>query len=370
MHTCMHVHAYVYAYVRMYVRVFVQINHLPQNYRDAADLQLLDASLFQSILEHLQEANTFLFLVGDHGICHGAYARHSMGGEDAANPAAFLLVPIHSGALTMHELQALVRNQNRLVTPYDMYATIRAMLKRRTSSCENGNRRPYVFVVTLNKHEVAANRTCESAEIPAPFCPHWNRLKSLNTTPCRVEPSSTASFHELALNRSIELMNAKIDRLHAHQPGRPNCQRFRPRDFVVDFMNCDATHKATEPSSDFEYNIELHFTSQNEAHQDPQGEDLSYRAVMRTHELQQLSDLSTVRLDHNFKVRRTSLNSADCPAVLFHSTVSQPGNDTDAEDRLELKDICSCFGLSNFLPGRTHHSCEGACGFVRSRIGC
>ena len=59
---------------------------------------------------------------------HGQYARHVLGGEDAANPAAFLLAPVHSGALATLELRNLVVNQNRLVTPYDMHATILAML--------------------------------------------------------------------------------------------------------------------------------------------------------------------------------------------------------------------------------------------------
>ena len=145
-------------------------------------------------------------------------------------------------------------------------------------------------------------------------------------------------------------MNDKIKRLHTHQPEVLNCQSFRPCDFTVDFINCDVTQEALEvvPFADHGhsynassaastvYNIELLFSSRDLAHRNPVGEALSYRVVMRTPALQQLSDISA------FRVHRTSENAADCSPLLLHSTENEIL--TDAEDRLELKDICSCFG--------------------------
>ena len=80
---------------------------LPKNYDNAADLRLLDTSLLNAISERVREARTFLFVLSDHGIRHGQYARHPWGTEDAANPVALLLVPTE--ALTTLELRNLVR---------------------------------------------------------------------------------------------------------------------------------------------------------------------------------------------------------------------------------------------------------------------
>ena len=90
------------------------------------------------------------------------------------------------------------------------------------------------------------------------------------------------------------------------------------------------------------HTIELHFSSRNAAQQDPTGTALSFRAVMRARELQRLSQVT------DFRVHRTSANTADCWPVLRHDE----GNPefAHAEVRLELKDICSCFGLANFPP--------------------
>merc|ERR1712224_189385 len=158
---------------------------------------------------------------------------------------------------------------------------------------------PSVRFDSMTQTVLAPNRTCKQAHIPPEFCPRWSRTTA---TPCGIEPSRAVFLRELALNRSIELMNSIVEQRHVRQQGKPNCQRFRPHDFRVDFASCDVAYEATD-SSAAEYSIDLHFSSQDPAHKDPAGEALSYSAVMRTRDLK-LSKVSA------FRVHRTSANEA------------------------------------------------------------
>ena len=116
-------------------------------------------------LENAISDQALTFVLGDHGLHYGTYSQSAYGRVEHLNPALFLLAPLVH--LTEDQLHNLYTNQNRLVTHYDLYSTIRSLLPpahRRVAASEG-------LGVSILDSEVPKHRTCEAAGVDVEFCP-------------------------------------------------------------------------------------------------------------------------------------------------------------------------------------------------------
>ena len=135
----------------------------------------LDADLATHLLRlrELHGERTAILLVSDHGIHYGKYYDGARAGQmEHSLPLFYALVP--RAVLAQHPdvERALCINQQRLVSPFDVHATLRALLSHphRPSlpdwSGFSSAMRPRSLL-----SEVPAERTCDEAGVPGDACP-------------------------------------------------------------------------------------------------------------------------------------------------------------------------------------------------------
>ena len=97
-------------------------NHEPSQ----SGMHQMDGRL-QHFLQSMERSNTFVALLGDHGLNYATYAQTQHGRFEANNPALFLLVP--QPLLSAAEAWHLYENQRQVVTPLDLHATFLELLR-------------------------------------------------------------------------------------------------------------------------------------------------------------------------------------------------------------------------------------------------
>lgn len=97
-------------------------NHEPSQ----SGMHQMDVRL-QHFLQSMESSNSFVALLGDHGLNYATYAQTQHGRFEANNPALFLLVPqpLLSAGAAWH----LFENQRQVVTPLDLHATLFELLR-------------------------------------------------------------------------------------------------------------------------------------------------------------------------------------------------------------------------------------------------
>ena len=125
----------------------------------------LDAPLRNFLLqiEARLRTDTALFLLADHGT-HGIWYNHFAVGQ-AEHRAPYLTLLLPAGFATRFPAAhaALVRNQHRRVTPYDLHATLRHLADWPTMPA------PALEATSLFV-DLPDDRGCEAARVPAEWC--------------------------------------------------------------------------------------------------------------------------------------------------------------------------------------------------------
>ena len=128
-------------------------------------LGALDAPLraFLLSMEALLRRDTALFLLADHGT-HGIWYNHfAVGQAEHRAPALMLLLPAGFAQAHPAAHAALVRNQHRRVTAFDLHATLRHLAHWPAMP------QPAVEASSLFV-DLPDGRSCEEARIPAEWC--------------------------------------------------------------------------------------------------------------------------------------------------------------------------------------------------------
>ena len=124
-------------------------------------------------LRALYGENTAIFLVSDHGIHYGKYYDNTKAGPaEHALPLFYALFP--QRILAQHPAieRALCANQRRLVSPFDLHATLLGILSHPMPptlpdwSSVTAGVRPRSLL-----KEVPVTRTCDEAGVPPEACP-------------------------------------------------------------------------------------------------------------------------------------------------------------------------------------------------------
>uniref|UniRef100_A0A914PM47 Uncharacterized protein n=1 Tax=Panagrolaimus davidi TaxID=227884 RepID=A0A914PM47_9BILA len=105
--------------------------------------------------------NSFLFIMGDHGLRYGKMRETSIGEAEDNNPALFLSVPkpLRNDLIFMQQLKT---NSKELITHYDIYATLVEITNFFIP-------KPIIHGSSLF-HSLPTPRTCDSLRIPFEYC--------------------------------------------------------------------------------------------------------------------------------------------------------------------------------------------------------
>ena len=110
--------------------------------------------------------NTFLVVMGDHGIRYGAIRKTMLGKLEERLPLLSISVPRWFKNKYPEHSHHLEINTNRLTSPYDLHATFQQILsKNHKKTYKNGQS---LFT------EISKSRTCDEAGNPEHFCPCVN----------------------------------------------------------------------------------------------------------------------------------------------------------------------------------------------------
>ncbi|XP_014777260.1 uncharacterized protein LOC106874152 [Octopus bimaculoides] len=146
--------------------------------------------------------NTLLFFFGDHGFRLGGFRTTVAGSHEANLPFLFFIVPEWFKIKHKSKADSVHRNQNRLVTFFDFYATL----------SENLNRGKQIRMMMSNRSislmsPIPSNRTCKEAEIPAQFCECFSARKQVSVENVNVTQAANAVVK--SLNKLLEKGKAK-----------------------------------------------------------------------------------------------------------------------------------------------------------------
>jgi hypothetical protein len=108
--------------------------------------------------------NTVIVLRSDHGLQGGPSPIDFSTQVEHMNPFNNLIIPSKLNDLS---LQRLFYNQDKLVTGYDLYKTLRALVRRPGRSSSSLSK----FSYNLLEEKVPPDRTCSDAKIPVSYCP-------------------------------------------------------------------------------------------------------------------------------------------------------------------------------------------------------
>uniref|UniRef100_A0A914QNP5 Sulfatase N-terminal domain-containing protein n=1 Tax=Panagrolaimus davidi TaxID=227884 RepID=A0A914QNP5_9BILA len=108
--------------------------------------------------------NSFLFVIGDHGLRFGKSRQTKLGEIEDNNPALFLSVPksLRNNPTFMQQLRI---NSKELITHFDIYATLTEIAQPKNPRIS----KPVLHGSSLF-HPLPTPRTCDSLRIPFEFC--------------------------------------------------------------------------------------------------------------------------------------------------------------------------------------------------------
>eukprot|EP00996_Jenningsia_fusiforme_P002688 NODE_350_length_2402_cov_36.079473_g325_i0.p1 GENE.NODE_350_length_2402_cov_36.079473_g325_i0~~NODE_350_length_2402_cov_36.079473_g325_i0.p1 ORF type:complete len:708 (+),score=102.51 NODE_350_length_2402_cov_36.079473_g325_i0:88-2211(+) len=145
-------------------------------------ISTIDEELSQFVSRVMEShPNTFLFVMGDHGMRYGKY-RGTLGGSvEYRLPFLRLLAPTN-WALTHPGLAAQLKaNQHQLVTKYDIYKFQKDLLAMMPDGASESER-PAPSVKGTSMMQKFVPRTCADAQIPEAQCICSLRYISMNST--------------------------------------------------------------------------------------------------------------------------------------------------------------------------------------------
>ncbi|KAH7961557.1 uncharacterized protein LOC119385782 [Rhipicephalus sanguineus] len=144
---------------------FVWLSYLTHNHVNG--LQIMDGMLedfIRELSEHAVLENTALFFIGDHGPRIGPFRIGEIGRYEDKNPVCFLALPKRFLAEHPEAAVQLEVNQRRLVTHYDLHATLVAL----SSLPALGKGSTNMGLSLMDR--IPPERTCADAFVPSEFC--------------------------------------------------------------------------------------------------------------------------------------------------------------------------------------------------------
>ncbi|CAJ0572944.1 unnamed protein product, partial [Mesorhabditis spiculigera] len=180
----------------------VEISH-----NNAYALNHADPVFLKYFQDHAETfSNSFVIFMADHGVRYGPTLRRNFGQREMNNPLLMITVPkfLRENAQVMANLKA---HSAKLVTHYDVYATLQDILK--ISHATNYTNFDYVEVLQPNPNNGTSllrplgrfeDRSCQTIPVTGDFC-----LCELNRT-TKAEPST---YHEMA-QVAVKTINDKL----------------------------------------------------------------------------------------------------------------------------------------------------------------
>ncbi|KAL1439114.1 hypothetical protein MTO96_047570 [Rhipicephalus appendiculatus] len=144
---------------------FVWLSYLTHNHVNGLKImdEMLEAFL-RELSEHAVLENTALLFMGDHGPRIGPFRTGEIGRYEDKNPVCLLALPKRFLAEHPEAAVQLEVNQRRLVTHYDLHATLVAL----SSLPALGKRSTNMGLSLMDR--IPPERTCADAFVPPEFC--------------------------------------------------------------------------------------------------------------------------------------------------------------------------------------------------------
>lgn len=143
-------------------------------HEDVRDLLLMDDQLLSALHQSKSRGilnNSIVIIMSDHGARFPPSIDLSSGWYDVRLPAMFISLPTWFKDKHPDAAKGLEINQNRLTSPYDLYSTLKDILRLsgRVPSSQNDVAHSCPTCQSLFQ-PVPVNRTCDQAGIPSQFC--------------------------------------------------------------------------------------------------------------------------------------------------------------------------------------------------------
>ncbi|XP_013396378.2 uncharacterized protein LOC106163367 [Lingula anatina] len=148
--------------------------HATHDYGSA--IQLADADYRDFLKEHNERGhfnNTIMLFMSDHGSRFFGLRSTPIGHLEASNPLLTMVLPPWLKQQYPHIAEAVNSNAERLVTPYDIHATLVDILHSDlpiTKKSTNGKKRRERLAKGISLFQNLPSRTCASAGIPEDTC--------------------------------------------------------------------------------------------------------------------------------------------------------------------------------------------------------
>lgn len=123
---------------------------------------------------------TVLILMSDHGIRWGEIRDHLQGQLEERLPFLYFVLPTWFKVKYLRAYQNLLKNQNRLTTPYDIYYTLKDLLDPSSLETNTLMRRELILKNLISQEKpprgisqflpIPASRNCEMASVPDHYC--------------------------------------------------------------------------------------------------------------------------------------------------------------------------------------------------------
>lgn len=193
-------------------------------------------TFFTSLNETGVLNNTFIFFLSDHGSRYGKLRVPYESYYDERLPMLFIWVPYHFKKLQKRQYNNLISNQNRLVTPYDVYLTLKEIMliskepeqysKPTTDACPNCRS---MF------NEINPMRKCSDVNVDEKWC-SCHEMRNLPVSDEDIRRSVELSVTNLqdrikntpttSCMKCIELKLKKILRTHVYRDEFTNSTYF------------------------------------------------------------------------------------------------------------------------------------------------
>lgn len=142
--------------------------------------------------------NTFLVIMGDHGIRYGAIRKTMLGKLEERLPLLSISIPQWFRMKYPEYFQHLKTNTERLTSPYDIHATLQHILAQT-------HEKHYHYGQSMFT-EISTSRTCSDAGNPEHFCPcvRWTPVDPVHKHITQIAEETVRVINKvIAINRNM-----------------------------------------------------------------------------------------------------------------------------------------------------------------------
>ena len=184
------------------------IVHSFQNHEDTqSGLGPLDDGLRAHVLHAARRMDTYVWIMGDHGVRYGSLRQSEAGLLEERNPALWVLAPLEHE--TPARLLTMFENQRRLVSMYDVHVTLAQLACMSARQADEpmvacaGLKRRAAPGRDLFEESLRGDRSCAGAGIPAAYC-------ATDARPCETDGAWLRSAMPPILSAFEAYANSKL----------------------------------------------------------------------------------------------------------------------------------------------------------------